>query len=35
MPFCRKEGLKADVEGAVKDGKYVATSFAYVTKDKK
>ena len=33
--FCRKEGLKADVEGAVKDGKYVATSFAYVTKDKK
>src|SRR5690606_33982230 len=26
MPFCRKEGLRARVSGAMKDGKFVATA---------
>lgn len=30
MPFCKKDGLKAKVEGKVEDGKFVATSFEYV-----
>lgn len=31
MEFCKKTGLEADVEGEMKDGKFVATSFKYHT----
>lgn len=30
MPFCGKDGLSARVDGAVEDGVFVATTFAYV-----
>lgn len=29
MPFCKKDGLKGRVEGAMKDGTFVATAFEY------
>ncbi|MHC4263082.1 MAG: hypothetical protein ACYSWX_11205 [Planctomycetota bacterium] len=30
MPFCGKEGLRANVEGEIVEGTYVASSFALV-----
>ncbi len=30
MPFCGKDGLSARVDGELKDGKFVASTFAYV-----
>lgn len=29
MPFCHKDGLRARVDGEVRDGKFVASTFAY------
>ncbi|QDU68296.1 hypothetical protein [Engelhardtia mirabilis] len=30
MPFCHKDGLQARADGELKDGKFVATTFAMV-----
>ena len=30
MPFCHQDGLRARVDGSLQDGRFVATTFAYV-----